>query len=200
MKLYYSQTSPFARKVLVTALEKGQELELVPALPWENDPALLASNPLGKIPALVLENGRTYCDSPLICEYLDMLTEEPRLIPQAAEGRLEVLRLDALALGIMDAGVKLTIEMLKRPPELLWEEWKERQEQAITRTLGILEAETVAFSGELRLHHITLATALGYLDFRHDYLGWRLGHPQLTKWYEKFSQRPSMQETAPPAE
>lgn len=196
MKLFYSDTSPYARKVRVVAMEKNIELELITTDVFAKEDTIRDVNPLGKIPALV-DGDKVYCDSSVICEYLDWKGQPtPRLIPEKEQERLEVLRLDFLALGILDAAVKLTIETKKRPEKLRWDDWKERQEQAINSTLGALERETSAFTGDIQMHHITLGVALAYLDFRHEYLGWRLGHPQLTSLQDAFAKRPSMLETA----
>lgn len=197
MKLYYSDASPYARKVRVVALEKNIELELVLTDVFAKDSEVYSVNPLGKVPTLV-DDGVSYCDSSVIAEYLDWKGKPtPRLMPETEQERLRVLRLDYLALGILDAAVKLTIELRKRPEKLRWDEWKERQELAINGTLNMLEKESSAFTGEIHMHHITLGVALAYLDYRHEYLGWRLGHPQLTSWYEAFAKRPSMAETEP---
>src|SRR5689334_21871621 len=107
MKLFYSINSPYARKCRVVTLEKGlaNKVEFVKVDPWDNPPELLAVNPLGRIPALIAENGMALCESPVICEYLDTLSAKPKLIPVNVEERMQVLGLAALADGIMDDAV-----------------------------------------------------------------------------------------------
>jgi glutathione S-transferase len=119
MQLYYSATSPYVRKVRVVAIEKGLDgdIELIEAMPWP-DPSLIATqNPLGKVPALVLDDGTALYDSPVICEYLDTLGEGNRLLPPVGPARWRSLRIQALADGIMDAAVSIVLER-RRSAEL----------------------------------------------------------------------------------
>lgn len=198
MKLFYSINSPYARKCRVVTLEKGlqKQVEFVQVDPWANPPELLNVNPLGKIPALVTDEGMALCESPVICEYLDMLSAEPKLLP-AAE-RVQILGIAALADGIMDQAVAWVIETMKRPADKRWPVYIKRQEDGVMRTIDLL-APYVSHDDPLSLGTITLAVALAYISFRMPHLKWRDKHPNLAGWLDNFEQRPSMQATRPVA-
>lgn len=197
MKLRYSPTSPYVRKVMITAIETGQEsvIETVPTNPWDPETDLPNDNPLGKVPALVVDEGLTLFDSPVICEYL-CTRVGAGLIPDAGVNRWRVLRLQALGDGILDAAVLRFLEG-KRPEEIQKPDWIERQKRTIGRAVDSLEAAVGEWGEELTLGQITAGAALGYLDFRFPGDEWRQGRPALTDWYEAFAQRPSMQQTVP---
>jgi len=196
MRLFYSEASPFARRVRVTALEKGIDLELVATNVFDEDEQFLRINPLGKIPALITDEGVNYCDSSVICEYLDQRTRSKRLIPATPSARVAMLRRDYMALGIMEAAVRLIVES-RRPEGTQWGLWVGRQEKAINRTLDAIEQELHEWPEEISLAHVTLGCALGYIDFRHAFINWRRGRGQLADWYEDVAARASMQDTAP---
>ncbi|MDJ0946111.1 MAG: glutathione S-transferase N-terminal domain-containing protein [Kiloniellales bacterium] len=200
MKLNYSPTSPYVRKVLVSALELGlaDRIERVDSNPWDESDALPRTNPLGKVPALTTDDGQVLFDSLVICDYLDGLLPAPRLIPREAAARTAVLRLHAAADGVLDAAVLRLIENARRPEAYRWAEWDARQKAKIDRALDLLESEAEAFEGPLTLAPITLGCALGYLDFRFPGEDWRAGHPKLAAWYAAFGARPAMRDTAPP--
>jgi glutathione S-transferase len=200
MKLYYSHTSPFARKVRALVREKGALARVTEeAIAAMEDPAALhEANPLGKIPALVLNDGSSYFDSPLICEYLDVTLEGPSMIPASHVERFRVLRHQALADGIMDAAVSLTFERA-RPEEQRSEMWMGRWRRAIERSLALLEDEVVSLDGAVDLGVISVGAALGYLDFRHASLKWQDRETELAGWWRDIAKRPSFAETAPPA-
>jgi len=200
MKLYCSHTSPFARKVRVLIREKGATArvteETVSAM---EDPASLhEANPLGKIPALIMPDGSSYFDSPLICEFLDVTLEGPSMIPASHVERFRVLRHQALADGIMDAAVSIVFER-NRPEAQRSEMWIGRWGRAIERSLAVLEDEVVSLDGPVDLGSIAVGAALGYLDFRHGGLGWQNTRTELAGWWRDFAKRPSFAETAPPA-
>lgn len=203
MKLSYNPTSPFVRKVTSLALERGIDklIERVPADPWNEADPLPQTNPLAMVPALTLEDGSVLVDSALICEYLDSLEGGPHLYPDRGPARWRALQLHSLANGILTAAVATVIETLRRPKELQYEAWIERQKDKIRRTIEVLEAKAAA--GELEepvtIGTLTTANALGYLDFRMKDTPWREGHPKLAAWYEAFSQRPSLSATVPKA-
>jgi glutathione S-transferase len=201
MKLRASATSPYVRKVNAAAREVGlaERIELVPTNPWDPADDLPSQNPLGKVPALVTDDGRVLCDSPLICEYLDGLHDGTKLIPAAGPERWRVRELEALADGVLDAAVARVIEVRMRPEAYRWDGWIERQRGKIARALDVLEveAEAGAFDGPVTIAAVTLGCALGYLDFRFPHDAWREGRPALARWYESFSRRPSMVETVP---
>lgn len=198
MKLYYSPNSPYARKCRIVTLEKGlqKQVEFVQVDPWANPPELLKVNPLGKIPALVTDEGMALCESPVICEYLDMLSPEIKLLPPAE--RLQILGVSALADGIMDQAVAWVIETMKRPADKQWPVWVKRQEDGIMRTIGLI-APHASKEDPLSVGTIALAVALAYVSFRMPHLNWRGAHPNLAEWLDNFEKRPSMQATRPAA-
>ncbi len=197
MQLIYAKPSPHSRKARVTVLEKGlaDRVEEIVVSPLEDPAALLDANPLGKVPALRLDDGRCLYDSWVICEYLDSLAPTPRLIPDGA-ARFDVLRRAALADGVLDAAVTARMELL-RPEDMRWAPWTDRQQRAIQRGLAVMAQDVSALGDEVTLAHIEFAVALGYLDFRLPELAWRDAHPALAAWQDAFSQRPSMQATVP---
>jgi len=197
MKLRYSPTSPYVRKVLITAIESGQEsvIERIPTNPWDPETDLPQDNPLGKVPALTVDEGLTLFDSPVICEYLCSRVGAD-LVPQGGANRWRVLRLQALCDGILDAAVLRLLET-RRPEEIQKADWIERQKRVIGRGLDSLEGDVGGWGDELTLGQITAGAALGYLDFRFSADEWRNGRPALESWYGTFSQRPSMQQTVP---
>jgi glutathione S-transferase len=201
MKLYHSPTSPYVRKVLMTAIELGlrERIELVPVhnSPVEPSAALNQTNPIGKIPALITDEGVEFYDSPVICEYLDSL-QGARLFPASGPARWDVLRQQALADGIMDAAVLVRYETWLRPAELRWNDWTEGQTSKIERALDVLEGQVVGLAG-LTIGTISIACALGYLDLRLGHLVWRDRRPQLSSWLADFAQRPSFQSTRAPS-
>lgn len=200
MKLYHSPTSPFARKVRILIREKGALARVTeePVSAMEDPAALHAANPLGKIPALVMNDGTSYFDSPLICEYLDVTLEGPSFIPTSHIERWRVQRLHALADGIMDAAVSLTFER-NRPEEQRSEMWMGRWRRAIGRAVAVLEDEVTDLDGAIDLGVIATSAALGYLDFRHAALDWQSNCPELAGWWRDFAKRASLVDTAPPA-
>lgn len=200
MKLYCSHTSPFARKVRVLIREKGATArvneETVSAL---EDPASLhEANPLGKVPALIMPDGTSWFDSPLICEFLDVTLEGPSMIPASHVERFRVLRHQAIADGIMDAAVSIVFERA-RPEAQRSQMWMDRWSRAIARSLALLEDEVVSLDGPVDLGSIAVGAALGYLDFRHGHLAWQESHAELAGWWRDFAKRPPFVETAPPA-
>ena len=197
MKLRYSPTSPYVRKVMITAIETGQDsvIECIPTNPWSPDTDLPEDNPLGKVPALITDNGVTLFDSPVICEYLCSRVGAG-LVPKEGSDRWRVLRLQALCDGILDAAVLRLLES-RRPEERQNPDWIERQKRTVERGVDELEKSVGGWSAEVDLGQISAGAALGYLDFRFAADEWRNGRPVLAKWFEGFSDRPSMQQTVP---
>ncbi|ANT59911.1 MULTISPECIES: glutathione S-transferase [unclassified Salipiger] len=201
MKLLQAGPSPFVRKVLVTLHETGQyedvEMVQVTASPLTPDPALVSANPVGKIPALVRADGPTLYDSRVICRFLDARAEAG-LYP---ESRIwDTLTLEATGDGIMDAAVLIIYEERFRPREQVSMEWIEGQWSKVSRALDALNTRWMShLAGRVDMGHISVACALGYLDFRHDARKWRVGREALAEWYDAFSQRPAMQATDPMA-
>ncbi len=202
MKLRYSPTSPFVRKVLVLAHEVGvaERLEIVPTDAWSETTDLVAQNPLSKVPTLVLDDGAVLFDSPVICEYLDGLHAGARRLPRSGVEHWTVLRLQALADGMMESAVAVFVERVRRPEEKRWEAGVAREQATLGRALEHLERSVAELVSEPpHLGAIAAACALGYLDLRGAVADWRAGHPALAAWYEAFASRPSMRATAPPA-
>lgn len=187
MKLFYSPTSPYARKVLVVAHEKGlaDTLELVELNPWKDPEDLLAVSPFCKVPTLATENDGVITESTTICEYLDSIGEASSLSQPI---RLEVLTRAGIAQGLKDAAVASVVEG-RRPAEFQWDSWLERQRNAITRAMPRVPTPP---SGRFDLGDIGLACALAYLDLRLKDLDWRALQPGLGPWLEEVSKRPSM--------
>jgi glutathione S-transferase len=203
MKLYYTPTSPFVRKVLVSAHELGLadriETTFLRPTPHEASPELSRANPLSKIPALVLDDGTTLYDSAVICEYLDALAGGGRLVPERGPARFRVLRTQALCDGILEAGVLVYYERTFRPPEAQSAPWLAGQTQKARQGLDALENEVDAFGDAVDLASICAGVTLGWLEFRNVMGDVRAGRPKLARWYESFSARPSMQATIPHA-
>lgn len=198
MRLLYTVTSPYARKVRAVLIEKRLEgaVELVAANPLADTPALRTANPLGKVPTLLLEDGRALFDSPVICEHFDLAGRGPHLIPRDPDARLAVLTRQALADGIMDAAFSLVMER-KRPEAQRSPEWTERWTGAILRSVRALPTGRPVDG--IDLGDLAAACALAYLEFRLPDLDWRAGNYGLSQWCSAVSARPSLASTAPPA-
>lgn len=198
MKLYYSATSPYARKCRALVLEKSLESKIafVDAMPLENPEALIANNPLGKIPALQRDRGPTLVDSPAICEFIDGLTDE-NWIPRSGESRVLVLRQQALADGLLDLTMGRRIEMT-RDENLQWDFWADRWEAGIKRTLAALNEERASFERSVDLGALAIAVALFYLDLRFAEWDWRAEYPELADFAARWGARESLKATEPP--
>ncbi|HUN45923.1 MAG TPA: glutathione S-transferase [Stellaceae bacterium] len=202
MKLRYAPTSPYVRKVMVTATETGlsDRIEKVPSsvMPTKPNEEVAKENPLVKIPALVTDDGLVLYDSPVICEYLDSLHEGQKLFPAAGKARWVALRQQALGDGIMEAAILARYESV-RPKEFCWADWIEAQLRKVRGAIASLEseAENGTLRGPLTIGLVTIGCALGYLDFRFADLQWRQQAPALGRWYGDFAERPSMKQTAP---
>lgn len=203
MKIYYTPTSPFVRKVLVCARELGLadriETELLRPSPTKADPTLSKANPLNKIPALVLEDGSTLYDSPVICEYLATLAPERALVASSGPERWRVLRLQALCDGVLDAGILHFYEKAHRPSNLWWDPWLEGQREKALQGLDALESEVAHFGKSVDLAQICAGVTLGWLEFRNVFGDIRANRRKLFHWYDEFAKRPSMAETVPHA-
>lgn len=197
MKLRFSPTSPYVRKVMATAIELNLDdrIEKVATNPWAKDTDLPGDNPLGKVPALIIDDGSTYFDSRVICEYLDSLTHPPRLFPADAS-RWQALRLQAMADGVLDASVARFLEG-KRKSLQQSDNWLVRQRAIVQRTLDALEREVSTWPTRLTIGQVAVGCALGYVGFRFAADEWEQERPNLRAWYHEFSQRQSMQMTVP---
>jgi glutathione S-transferase len=201
MKLYFSSASPYVRKVMVAAIETGldKKIEAVPTkvVPVTPNLDLARDNPLMKVPTLVTDGGESLFDSRVICEYLDSLHDGRKLIPASGGERWRVLRLQALADGILDAGIVTRYELTIRPAEKQWPDWIAGQTKKMTQGLDLAEAEGDLLSGPINLGQIAIACALGWLEFRKPIGDIRAGRPKLVRWYDEFARRPSMLATVP---
>jgi glutathione S-transferase len=201
MKLYFNPASPYVRKVCVTAheLQLSDRIEhtsiiLSPVSPHDG---VRACNPIGKIPTLVLDDGTALYDSPVICEYLDGLAGGNRIFPAAGAMRWTALRRQSIGDGIMDAAVLTRYEDAVRPKELRWQNWVDGQFLKIRTALDVLEQENL--EGAFDIGTISIACALGYLDFRYASEGWRNNRPRLAAWAAAIGKRPSLATTLPAA-
>jgi glutathione S-transferase len=197
MKLFYSPTSPFVRKVMICAITRGIDKQITrhTTNPHLSPPDLLAANPLSKVPCLVTDDGLALFDSPVICEYLDSVGDEPALFPRANTGdRWVAIRYQALADGIMDAAVLRRGEQA-RPEEAARNAVMARQQQAVANGLKLLEKEPPHRTVDIAT--ISVACALAYLDFRFADEAWRDACPKLAVWYETMSTLPVFSDTAP---
>ena len=199
MRLRYSPASPFVRKVLACAHEKGLAgtIELVPTMPT-TDPTLGQENPLRLIPTLITDEGVALFDSPAIVDYLEMLAPQPALIPMTPGGRMLALRQQAVGDGICDAAVARRGESTRPAGEQ-----SPAQLAKLAGRMGAgldwLEAHVDELGQEPDVGRIAVACALGYLDLRFASEDWRPGRQRLAAWAAAFGQRPSMLATAPQA-
>jgi glutathione S-transferase len=204
MKLIGSLTSPYVRKVRVVMAEKKLDCELVLEDVWGND-AIVKSNPLGKVPCLVLDGGEAVFDSRVIVEYLDTLSPVGKLIPPSGRERTEVRTWEALADGLLDASILARLEATwaGRSAEQRSQAWIDRQMRAVhnalkSMSLGLGDKSFCA-GNHLTLADVAVGCALGYLDFRFPAIDWRGSHANLHKLHDKLSTRPSFADTVPPA-
>ena len=201
MKLRYSPTSPYVRKVVVAALETGLDarIERIPThvAPNQRNDDYQRENPLVKVPALTTDDGAVLYDSRVICEYLDTLHQGTKLFPGSGEARWTALRRQALADGLCDAAILNRYENFLRPEEKRWPDWIDGQMRKVRGALDALEAEAPKLGKAVDIGLIAIGCALGYMDFRYESEQWRAKRPKLAAWYETFAKRTSMQETAP---
>jgi glutathione S-transferase len=202
MTLLSHPFSPYGRKVKIAIALKGLKDRIdvvqVDTNPLDN-PDITRVNPLGKIPALVIDGDTAIFDSHVICEYLDSLAPQPVLFPKGGVERMRTLTLGSLADGILDAALLLVYEKRFRPEDSWHAPWQERQQLKVDRATDFLERSPPAWTASPDYGHLTLACALGYLDFRHDGK-WRAGHPGLVAWLDEFARAvPAFDETAPKA-
>jgi glutathione S-transferase len=196
VKLHHSPASPYVRKVRICAIARGidSRIELVPCNPNTSPAALLADNPLSKVPTLVTDDGVALFDSPVICEYLDSLGDALPMFPARGAARWRALKLQAMGDGILDACVPRRMEM-QRPQDEGRAAVVARMRAAVERTLDALEAESPHKAVDIG--SISVACALGYLDFRFPQEPWRGTRPKLAAWFEAFGREPAVFATAP---
>ena len=203
MKLIGSPASPYARKVRVVMAEKKLDYQYVIEDVWAPDSNITESNPLGKVPCLVMEGGEAVFDSRVIVEYLDTLSPVGKLIPAQGRERAEVKTWEALADGLMDAALLARMEVMfkGRPPEQQNKAWIDRQIgkiNAVLKAMSIGLADKPFCSGvHFSLSDVAVGCALGYLDYRFPQIAWRETYPNLVKLQDKLALRASFIETAP---
>jgi glutathione S-transferase len=199
MKLHWSPRSPFVRKVMIVAHERGlvDRITCVRTVAATSKPhaELMKDNPLSKIPTLLLDDGTVIYDSPVISEYLDALDGGPKLFPSEPKARLEALRRQALGDGFLDLLVLLRDECMRAHPS------EAHMASAAVRkavVLKNLEADAPSLaSAPFGIGHIAIGCALSYLDFRYAEEDWRKDHPRIAAWHATFAARPSVRATEP---
>ena len=198
MKLFWSSRSPFVRKAMIAAHETGVlsslETVRVEVSAVKLNPEVMAKNPLNKIPTLLLPDGEIIFDSRVICEYFDSLNTGPKLFPSDIASRMKVLRREAIGSGIMENGVAALGENA-RSAEIKSQTHIDAFKAKIASALDYLEADVGSFGSQIDIGQISIAAALGYLDFRYADDKWRDSRPKLAAWHANFSERPSFKET-----
>ena len=203
MKLIGAVTSPYARKVRVVMAEKKLEYKFVLEDVWAATTQITDSNPLGKVPCLVMEGGEALFDSRVIVEYLDTLSPVGKLIPVNGREKAEVKTWEALADGLCDAAILMRLEATwaGRTPEQRSQAWMDRQMGKMTASLKAMSqglGERAFCAGtHFSLADVAVGCALGYLDLRFAHIDWRAEHTNLAKLYDKLAARPSFVETQP---
>jgi glutathione S-transferase len=197
MKLAYSPNSPYVRKCVACAIARGIDGQMELWTIGTTAPELAALNPLSKVPTLVLADGTVLYDSPVICEYLDSIGTAPPLFPTAGPARWKALQQEALGDGILDATQPRRREVAL-PQDEGRRDYVQTQQAKVRRALDTLEQQARTLGALTTIGEITIACALGYLDFRYPHEPWRPGHPQLDAWYASVAALPPMARTMPP--
>lgn len=202
MKLIGSLTSPYVRKVRIVFIEKKIELPLVLENVWAQDTQIMQSNPLGKVPCLVMDDGEPIFDSRVIVEYADTLSPVNRLIPESGKDRASVKTWEALADGIIDAAILARLEKTWRPENDQSQAWYDRQIDKVKTSLNAISKNLGenewCFANKLSLADIALACALDYLVFRFPDMSWQVEYTNLNRFYLKMMSRSAFSETSPP--
>ena len=205
MKLIGSTTSPYVRKVRIVMAEKKLDYQFLLENVWAGDTRIAASNPLGKVPCLIMEGGEAVFDSRVIVEYLDTLSPVGKLIPSTGRERAEVKTWEALADGLLDAAILVRLENTfeGRKASERSQAWIDRQMDKVHASLKAMAqglGDKPFCSGiHLSLSDIAVGCALGWLEFRFPDIGWRAEYPNLAKLTDKLAQRASFADTAPVA-
>jgi glutathione S-transferase len=201
MKLIGSTTSPYVRKVRIVMAEKKLDYQFALEDVWAADTTIGESNPLGKVPCLIMEDGGAVFDSRVIVEYLDTLTPVGKLIPASGRERAEVKCWEALADGLADAAILMRIEATQRQESQRSDAWLGRQQGKIDGALRAMSTglgESPWCNGNhYSLADIAVGCALGWLEYRRPELAWREEYPHLSRLMDKLAERPSFRETAP---
>ena len=199
MKVYYTSSSPFVRKVLVTGYELGfgERIEKLAnsVNPINRDANIVALNPTGQVPTFIADDGEVLYDSRVICEYLDAQDGRHRIFPVAGPARWRALREQSMGDGLLDAALLARYESFFRPAEFRWQAWEDGQMAKIESSLQAIDKLAASFGDRFDIGPLTVACALGYLDFRFPTLGWRERHQSVAAWCKEVSARPSLQAT-----
>ena len=203
MKLIGSAASPYVRKVRVVLAEKRLDYQFVIEDVWSDDTTIANSNPLGQVPCLIMDGSEAMFDSRVIVEYLDTLSPVGKLIPQQSRERAEVKTWEALADGVMDAGVLLRLEATwpHRAETERSQAWMDRQRKKVIDGIAAMAkglGDKPFCSGiHLSLSDIAVGCALGWLDYRFPEIDWRAPYSNLPRLYDKLMLRPSFADTKP---
>ena len=203
MKIIGSVTSPYVRKVRIVLAEKKIEADFVLENVWAAETIIGEHNPLGKIPCLLMDDGSAVFDSRVIAEYVDTLSPVGKLIPADGRERAAVKTWEALADGVLDAGILARLEATWRPAEQQSPAWIARQMSKIdaalkSMSIGLGESN-YCHNNQFSLADVAVGCALGYLDFRFPSVDWRTPYPNLDQLHQLLMQRQSFQDTVPPA-
>lgn len=201
MKLIGSVTSPYVRKARVVLAEKKLDYQFELENVWAPETNITASNPLGKVPCLVMEDGSTMYDSRVIAEYLDTLTPVCKLLPPNSRDRANVKVWEALADGVLDAAVLAFLERTWRPAEQQSQAWFDRQMGKVNGGLAMMSANLGEHPFCMGIHYtladVAVGCTLGWLAFRFPDIAWRDAYPNLARLFDKLSERPSFKDTVP---
>lgn len=201
MKLIGSFTSAYVRKARVVLAEKKLDYQFELENVWAPETKIVASNPLGKVPCLVMEDGSTMYDSRVIAEYLDTLTPVCKLLPANSRDRANVKVWEALADGVLDAAVLAYLERTWRPGEQQSQAWFDRQMGKVHGGLAVMSENLGEQPFCMGIHYtladVAVGCTLGWLSFRFPDIDWRSAYPNLARLFDKLSERPSFKDTVP---
>jgi glutathione S-transferase len=201
VKLMHGKVSPFVRKVMICAIEKGldRQIEVVPAAVGQGkiNEELLGLNPTGKIPTLITNEGQSIYDSLVICDYLDSLATEPRFVPTDASDRTSALTMNAVGDGLVVAGVLAMLERSK-VAERQWPEFETAQWAKVQHCIAALDVFRVQRGASFDIGAVGAVCGLGWLDARARHVQWRTQYPQLAAWFDAMHERESVAATRPP--
>jgi glutathione S-transferase len=198
MKLFSAPVSPFVRKAVLAVHELGlnDKVEIVKGDYNDESSDLFKCSPIGKIPAMAASDGINLCDSQLIVAYLDAQSDQAELLPASGSARWEALASEALADGLMDAGVDVMREV-RRPEGTISSEIEQKFRDRAVAVLDRFEQEAASYGDEFHVGRISLLCALDYFSFRFADMEWQKGRPNLVAWHAKFTDRASAKATHP---
>jgi len=201
MKLIGSVSSPYVRKVRVVMADKKLDYAFIQENVWAADTTIGQTNPLGKVPCLLMEDGSTLYDSRVIAEYLDTLTPVCKLLPPNGRERAQVKTWEALADGVLDAAVLVRLEQTLRPQEQQSAEWIERQWGKVHAGLRAMSEGLGEDAFCMGIHYtladVAVGCALGWIAFRFPDIDWRGDYPNLARLFDKLSERQSFKDSVP---